>query len=98
MAEKEYIEREATIKELHKAPAYFDSGDIRYGILVAINQVEKQPTADVAEVRHGKWITPTKINGRTFDIPHCSVCGNVPCDKGKYCPNCGADMRGDKNG
>ena len=49
---------------------------------------------NVVEVKHGEWITPTKINGRTFDIPHCSVCENVPCDKGKYCPNCGAKMDG----
>ena len=52
---------------------------------------------DVAEVKHGEWIAPTQINGRTFNIPHCSVCEYVPCDKGKFCPNCGADMRGINN-
>jgi hypothetical protein len=49
--------------------------------------------ADVVEVVHGEWIRPTMINGRTFDIPHCSACGDVPCDTKNYCPNCGADMR-----
>ena len=47
---KEYIEREALLKELNKIPTYFDSGDIRYGIIIAIDQVEKQPTADIVEV------------------------------------------------
>lgn len=96
MPEKEYIEREAALEELNKVPAYFDSGDARWGIEIAMSVVKKQPTADVAKVKHGEWITPTKINGRTFDIPHCSVCENVPCDKGNYCPNCGAKMDGNK--
>lgn len=54
--------------------------------------------ADYAEVKHGEWIRPTIIHGMTIaGLPHCSVCGEVPCDEGKYCPNCGADMRGDKS-
>ena len=46
-------------------------------------------------VRHGRWIKPTKINGRSFSIVHCSVCGGVPCgvdENTRYCPNCGAKM------
>lgn len=43
-------------------------------------------------VVHGEWVRPTMINGVNFDIPHCSVCETVPCDEGKYCPNCGAKM------
>lgn len=46
----EYIEREALIKKLNEAPAYFDSGDIRYGIDITTQQVIEQPTADVVEV------------------------------------------------
>ena len=45
-----YIDKESTIKELEKVPAYFDSGDIRYGIDIATQQVIEQPTADVVEV------------------------------------------------
>lgn len=55
---------------------------------------QKAVAADVIEVVRGEWIRPTKINGRTFDIPHCSVCGDVPCDTKNYCPNCGAKMDG----
>jgi hypothetical protein len=46
----EYIKREALINELNEAPAYFDSGDIRYGIDIALHKVIKQPVADVVEV------------------------------------------------
>ncbi len=50
-----YIDKKATIKELEKMPAYFESGDIRYGIIVAIDIVKKQaPAADVVEVVHCK--------------------------------------------
>ena len=52
----------------------------------------KQPTADVQEVRHGKWI----VNDLT---PYCSVCyrpSEYECDgvhsKPLFCPNCGAKM------
>ena len=48
--------------------------------------------ADLVEVKHGEWITPTKIKSMTIAVPHCSVCGLVPCDKGLYCPNCGEKM------
>lgn len=46
-------------------------------------------------VRHGHWINPTVIDGRAFNIPHCSICNEVPCgvdEHTNYCPNCGAKM------
>lgn len=56
---------------------------------------------DPEEVRpKGRWVRPTKINGRTFDIPHCSACEGVPCgvdENTHYCPNCGALMKGENN-
>ena len=42
----------------------------------------------------GEWITKS-TGGEMFDC--CSACGYVEWDVPKnYCPNCGADMRGDK--
>ena len=59
--------------------------------------IDNAPTADVEEVKHGEWIRPTKLADMMHhDIPHCSLCGEVPCDEGKYCPNCGAKMDGGK--
>ena len=96
---KEYIEREATLKELHKVPAYFDSGDIRYGIQIAIDIVEKQLTADVAEVKHGEWKEHDRYvcnsDGKPvakIDIVYiCSECGRQEYRKEPYC-HCGVKM------
>jgi len=38
----------------------------------------------------GKWI----YDGTLFY--KCSVCNNLDCFNDNFCPNCGADMRGDK--
>lgn len=45
------------------------------------------PTADVQEVRHGRW--------ELYDI--CSVCGAQAEQQTNYCPNCGSrmDLEGD---
>lgn len=90
MPEKVYIEREALVKELNKAPANFGSGDIRYGLLIAKVIAEKQPTADVAEVKHGWWIP----NLEHYDEFTCTNCQEVTSEKTCYCPNCGAKMDG----
>lgn len=56
--------------------------------------VDSLPTADVQEVRHGKWV----MNER--GVYECSVCGRVPTEEQKqydqYCPNCGAKMEGEE--
>ena len=53
------------------------------------------PAADVAPVRHGRWIEKEKY---TFGIYYdCSLCENRILDNGyswNYCPNCGAKMDG----
>ena len=63
---------------------------------------EHAPAADVAEVRHGRWIE----DERTYPGPGlknnlCSVCGEIagswkeglePGRKWAYCPDCGARM------
>lgn len=60
------------------------------------HDINKMPTIDPENMRpHGKWMKPTKIAGRIFDIPQCSVCRGVPPGVNKftkYCPYCGAKM------
>lgn len=59
--------------------------------------LDSLPTVDAEPVKHGHWIKPTVIDGRAFNIPHCSVCNEVPCgvdEHTNYCPNCGAKMDG----
>ena len=47
------IDEKKLIRELNKIHAYFDNGDIRYGVDIAINEVIKQPTV-------GEWIPFTE--------------------------------------
>ena len=96
MAEKEYIEREKTIRNLEKLcvngkmigndnSTYIDFAD-------AIEVVAEQPIAGVQEVRHGKWIEKPYLLGTSN---FCSLCGEnygMPHGKYNFCPNCGAKM------
>lgn len=54
--------------------------------------VEAVPTADVVERKRGKWMS---LNGWIT----CSECGCEPPNEtnieSDFCPNCGADMRGE---
>lgn len=64
--------------------------------------IDLQPTADVRENVRGEWIPHDLENGeKSIDEDCCSVCGErfreiamTGCEW-NYCPNCGADMRGD---
>lgn len=60
--------------------------------------IDKEPAADVVEVRHGKWIHSEIEDddwGRIFHKWTCSVCGysvaHNPTGE-NYCPHCGAKM------
>ena len=66
-----------------------------------VSKIKDMPSADVAEVKHGKWINDKGLY-------KCSVCnelwshwwaivvGDERMNKMmKFCPNCGADMRGE---
>lgn len=61
----------------------------------AIKKMPKGIIADVAPVRHGRWVEKEKY---TFGIMYdCSLCENRILDNGhpwNYCPNCGAKMDG----
>lgn len=65
-----------------------------------IDGIESVPAADVAEVKHGKWIEVQKENIWNDIVPvlECSACGKYTVGtrgimtKSNYCPNCGAKM------
>ena len=58
-----------------------------------LGEVLAIPSADVVEVRHGKWILKEILGVRLYG---CSVCGkNYWWSTDNFCPNCGADMRKD---
>lgn len=104
----EYIEREALINTCKKiiqehwnettAPVSWSHAYADF-----IDDIDNQPTVDVAPVRHGRWYS----RGGRF---RCSVCDNKAFlkdiggtggwsheyeqQKSPYCPNCGAKMDG----
>jgi rubrerythrin len=58
--------------------------------------VDKQPTVDAQPVRHGHWVG---VDDEPYEVWECDVCGFIYETDSKlhrYCPNCGADMRGEK--
>ena len=100
----EYIERKALLEAFSNADpdVLEDYGDGTSGwgfgienILKVINSI---PAADVAPVRHGRWIDtyPDIEPNPMFMYGICSECG---FEQGiskylNYCPNCGAKMDG----
>ena len=102
MAEKEYIEREKTIKALKENTTEMES-DIYYASNIGVPEdeiediVNEIPTADVQEVRHGKW---ELIDECSNEGVYCSNChkkvyrtkyANQKIES-NYCPNCGTKM------
>ena len=99
----DYIEREAVLAY----PIRKDKCDRKHanehfilGIESVIEFVENLPAADVAPVRHGRWIKPVPGDGENC----CSVCKAEQlwfCGYGylesNYCPNCGARMDKEAN-
>lgn len=60
-------------------------------------EISKIPTADVQEVRHGRWI----YTECEFNLPKCSICGSrshdaTYADRDKFCSRCGAKMDGER--
>lgn len=63
-----------------------------YVQVVDVGDIEEAPTIEAEPVKHGKW------DG--WKNSHCSECGCFCTlayikDYPDYCPNCGADMRGE---
>ena len=87
----EYIKREYAVDAA--LDVYCNTPDINLSCEKFEAAVRKIPTADVAPMRHGRWIEQYKYDFGTFY--DCSICGNRILDNGhswNYCPNCGAKM------
>lgn len=90
---KEYIERAKAIerftfeKGVHIPEKVIDGHDNVIAVRTIKRVLREIPAADVAEVRHGRWIfEPGKI-------PYCSECKEYSDDGDKgatFCPWCGA--------
>jgi len=96
MGMAEYIEREKAARILREeATAHYPTA-FHVGLYAAARVIDSIPAADVRPVVRGRWIRPTRVPDSMLD--ECSVCG---FDTGAYtfnfCPNCGADMRGEQD-
>lgn len=70
-----------------------DSEDFEKSVFIAIATA---PT--IEERKNGKWIPSVDRWGdivTTVEGYTCSECGSFNTDKDNFCPNCGADMRGE---
>ena len=98
----EYIEREAVHDLVQSLTKYAWASPDNTGYSVTVDAddvnfgVDKIPSADVAQVRHGRWVLDEKRY-----VIYCSECSapvsyypNIKDvrDENHYCPNCGAKM------
>ena len=94
----EYIEREAAIAAIMSEPP-----DAHYPQWYA-DKINAISAADVAPVRHGRWICIRKV----YEEYECSVCHGMDSNcsdyyadhvvtEQEYCPFCGAKMDGGTN-
>lgn len=74
------------------------SNEFCEGVMFALEQVDKLPTADVEEVKHGKWIETGYFDHLKTPIYRCSECWKEVADHHiklhKRCLHCGAKMDG----
>lgn len=94
----EYVSRELLKKRFKKRLEWLkkDIHDEYSGALydcceVDTDLIDEIPAADVATVRHGRWIMHDDEFGLTCE---CSVCHIETMGDGNYCPNCGCRMDG----
>ena len=79
---KEYIERATVIDLITR----------RYELPeLCTHEINSIPAADVAEVRHGRWIV---FDPKNAESKECSMCGYLfsRLYPSNYCPNCGTRM------
>lgn len=84
----DYIKREFALDVVKRT-----SGDYA----AAFAEIAHSPAADVRPVVRGYWEFPIFMDSDVNDPRcKCSVCGSIetPLARHKFCPNCGADMRG----
>ena len=95
----EYIEREAILREIERREALM-IGDKLVSVDAMKSFIKNRPAADVAPVRHGRWIEPSRLyyGAKQYE---CSLCCSDTfwkkhsiTEKYPHCPNCGAKMDG----
>lgn len=92
----DYISRQAAIEAVDECTKLKITDDF-YTVYTEDmkDMITDIPTADVRENVRGEWLN-TRPDAPMFGFHYCSICGRKRTSpQDHYCPNCGADMRGD---
>ena len=99
---KEYIERDEAIrKAIDACIKVVSHGITQFDAVDIAEMMESIPTADVEEMRHGKWLEEKEYYADDYSecnvrkVYACSLCGRTEKHQEPYC-NCGAKMDGGK--
>lgn len=84
----DYISRNAAIEAMYKDAEANPNHTFWTSQFEALMDI---PAADVRPVVRGKWI----INGWSIRCSECRY--DMPFSVRNFCPNCGADMRGESD-
>lgn len=92
----EYIKREDACDAITDLAGKAPTRSAYEAVWKSARALKKIPTADVAPVRHGRWIEKTVPEGcRYFECSNCGAHENRhTAIKGYYCWRCGAKMDG----
>ena len=87
----EYIKREALYEKAYWHGEHPDVGNpFQDGVdAIDIEDVDAIPAADVAPVRHGRWLSQVVLGQKAWD---CSECKTLGSPHWKWCPVCGCMM------
>ena len=96
------IDADAAVESLTE---YGNGRAVYISVEEAVRRIEQLPSVQPERPR-GHWV---EIGDEPYDEWECDVCGFAIDGSGcidpeeyrdvyKFCPNCGADMRGDKHG
>lgn len=92
------ISRQAALEAVRSLQTYkMFAGDDMILVDKAVVQAELEILPPVQERKKGEWISHEDEDGEHYG-DKCSECGEwyvMPYGKTNYCPNCGADMRGE---
>lgn len=87
-----YIDADELLLQLDKRKSFEQGRNNAYykGLRDAKKILEDTPTADVVERKKGRWLNK---GGKIC----CSECGRTNFLSPNFCPECGADMREEKD-
>ena len=95
MNEKENLNVDAILQGLVRAKydaiSDYSKERIQNGIKLIIELANYNASAESRKT--GKWL---QINAGYYDYVKCSQCGETLVWGKNFCPNCGADMRGEE--